>query len=187
MPELKTFTYDPARAKQLLKESGYDGFTIRFDTAAAYYTNGLLAAQAIQEMWAAIGVKAELNVDDKWTGNDPTMMARNWSNPMYFPDPAGSFGIMWAPTGNSATEGRFKPDAAYAEAWDRFRYGTDIEARKAAYRDLMARIEVDPPVLPLYQPFESYGLRKTVQWKPLPGHIPYVLDFRAGRAQLGSN
>ncbi|MBC7801411.1 MAG: ABC transporter substrate-binding protein [Gemmatimonadaceae bacterium] len=186
MPELKTFAYDPVRARQLLKESGYDGFPIRFDTAAAYYTNGLIAAQAIQEMWAAIGVKAELNVDDKWTGSDRTMMARNWSNPMYFPDPAGSFGIMWAPTGNSATEGRFKPDAAYVEAWERFRFSTDLEVRRAAYTDLMARIEADPPVLPLYQPYESYGMRRSVMWKPLPGHIPYVLDFRAGRAMLGA-
>lgn len=184
MPKLQTFAYDPVRAKQLLKESGYDGFSIRFDTAPAYYTNGLLAAQAIQEMWAAIGVKSELNVDDKWTGSDPTMMARNWSNPMYFPDPAGSFGIMWAPTGNSATEGRFKPDQAYIETWDRFRFSTDLETRRAAYADLMARIAADPPVLVLYQPYESYGLRRNVQWKPLPGHIPYVLDFRAGQARI---
>jgi peptide/nickel transport system substrate-binding protein len=32
----------------------------------------------------------------------------------------------------------------------------------------------------LYQPYESYGMRKGVTWAPLPGHIPYVLDFRAG-------
>lgn len=186
MPELATFKYDPARAKALLKEAGYDGFPIRFDTAAAYYTNGLLAAQAIQEMWAAVGVKAELQVDDKWTGGDPSMMVRNWSNPMYYPDPAGSFGVMWAPTGNSATEGRFKPDAAYVETWERFRFSTDLAVRRAAYAELMARIEADPPVLPLYQPFESYGMRRSVMWRPLPGHIPYVLDFRAGRAQLGA-
>ena len=187
MPELATFEYDPEKAKQLLKEAGYDGFTIRYDTQAAYYTNGLLAAQAIQEMWAAVGVKMQINVDEKWTGTDPTMMARNWSNPMYFPDPAGSFGIMWAPTGNSATEGRFKPDEAYAKVWERFRFSTDVAERKKAYAELMDAIKANPPVLPLYQPYESYGLRRTVNWKPLPGHIPYVLDFRAGRITTASN
>lgn len=185
MPELKTFEYNPDEARRLLKEAGYDGFPIRFDTAAAYYTNGLLAAQAISEMWASVGVKTEIKVDDKWTGNDPTMMARNWSNPMYFPDPVGSFGIMWAPTGNSATEGRFKPDAGYTAIWDRFRYSTDLSTRKQAYAELMTWIRNDPPVLPLYQPFESFGLRRNVNWKPLPGHIPYVLDFRAGQITLG--
>jgi ABC-type transport system substrate-binding protein len=33
----------------------------------------------------------------KTIGYDPEMMARNWSNPMYFADPFGSFGVMWAP------------------------------------------------------------------------------------------
>ncbi len=181
MPELNTFEYNPAEAKRLLKEAGYDGFAIRFDTAAAYYTNGLLAAQAIQEMWAAVGVKAELKVDDRWTGGDADMMARNWSNPMYFPDPTGSFGIMWAPTGNSATEGRFKPTAEYSAVWERFRYSTELTARKQAYTELMTMIRNDPPVLPLYQPYESFAMRANIAWKPLPGHIPYVLDFRAGR------
>ena len=187
MPELSTFEYNPAKARQLLKEAGYDGFPIRFDTGAAYYTNALLATQAIQEMWAEVGVKMQINVDEVWSGRDPTMMARNWSNPLYFPDPVGSFGIMWAPTGNSATEGRFKPDAAYEAMWERFRFSTDLAERKKAYAELMGWIKENPPVLPLYQPYESYGLRRGVAWKPLPGHIPYVLDFRAGKLVLSAN
>ena len=94
MPELSTFEYNPEEAKRLLKEAGYNGFAIRFDTAATYYTNGLLAAQAIQEMWAAVGVKAEIKVEDRWTGQDADMMARNWSNPMYFPEPAAAWGLL---------------------------------------------------------------------------------------------
>jgi peptide/nickel transport system substrate-binding protein len=184
MPELQMVEYNPARAKELLKEGGYDGTPIRYDTSAGYYTNGLLAAQAIREMWAAVGAKMDIKVDDKWTGNDPTMMARNWSNPMYFPDPAGSFGTMWAPGAASQSEGRFEPPAGYAEAWERFRYSTDVEARRKAFAELMDKIKNDPPFLILYQPYESYGMKKAVDWKPLPGHIPYVLDFRAGRIAL---
>lgn len=186
MPELKTFEYDPAKAKQLLKEAGYDGFEIRYDTGSAYYTNALLAAQAIKEMWADVGVNMRINVDEAWTGNRPEMMTRNWSNPMYYPDPAGSFGTMWSPTGNAVSEGRWKPDASFTASWDRFRYSTDLAVRKAAYTELMNYIKNDPPVLVLWQPYESYGLKKNVNWKPLPGHIPYVLDFRAGNVSLGS-
>ncbi|MGR3584385.1 MAG: ABC transporter substrate-binding protein, partial [Pseudooceanicola nanhaiensis] len=82
-PDLVTFEYDPERAKQLLDEAGYDGFEITYDTAPTYYTNGLLAAQAIMEMWAAVGINGKVQVQDQWSGNDPEMMARNWSNPMY--------------------------------------------------------------------------------------------------------
>ncbi|ONG50095.1 ABC transporter substrate-binding protein [Pseudoroseomonas deserti] len=185
MPQLKTFAFDPDRAKALLKQVGYNGFPIRYDTAAMYYTNGLVAAQAIQEMWGAVGVKMELNVGDAWTGADPTMMARNWSNPMYYPDPAGCFGTMWGPTGNSVTEGRFKPDAEYTAEWDRFRYSTELATRQDSYGKLMQAIANDPPVLPLYQPYESFAMRHNLRWRPLPGHIPYVLDFRAGRVAMG--
>lgn len=180
MPELETFEYDPEQAKALLAEAGYDGSPIRYDTDPVYYTNGLLAAQAIKEMWQAIGVPMNLNVDTKWTGDDPDMEARNWSNPMYFADPAGSFGTMWSPTGARITGGSWKPDETYNEMWERFRYSTDVETRKAAYAEIMAYIKEEAPFLVLYQPYESYGLNQGVVWKPLPGHIPYVLDFRAG-------
>ena len=186
-PDLVTFEFDPDRAKALLAEAGYDGFEITFDTAPTYYTNGLLAAQAIMEMWAAVGINGRVNVQDQWSGSDPEMMARNWSNPMYFADPFGSFGVMWAPGGPSESEGRFNTDAEYAEKWERFRFSTDVEARKAAYAELMEEIAQDPPVLPLYRPFESWGMNKSVNWAPMPGHIPYVLDFRAGSISLADS
>ena len=56
----------------------------------------------------------------------------------------------------------------------------DVELRRAAYADLMERIKQDPPVLPLYRPYESWAMKTNVNWAPKPGHIPYVLDFRAG-------
>lgn len=179
-PELTTFEYNPEKAKQLLQEAGYDGFEITYDTAPSYYTNGLLAAQAIMEMWAEVGINGKVNVQDKWSGNSPDMMARNWSNPMYFADPFGCFGVMWAPNGPSESEGRFNTDEDYARAWEKFRYNGDVELRRAAYAELMERIKQDPPVLPLYRPYESWAMKTNVDWAPKPGHIPYVLDFRAG-------
>ena len=187
MPELKTFEYDLEKAKKLLAESGYNGEEIRMDTSAVYYTNGLLAMQAVAEMWSNIGIKTRINVDDKWTGNDPTMMVRNWSNPMYFADPFGSFGVMWAPGGPSEGEGRFKPDEAYGKTWEKFRFSDKVADRKTAYAELMDRIKQDPPFLVLYQPFESWAMQKGIQWGPKPGHIPYVLDFRAGSITVASN
>ncbi|MGM0583804.1 MAG: ABC transporter substrate-binding protein [Pseudomonadota bacterium] len=187
MPELTTFEYDAERAKELLDEAGYDGFTITYDTAATYYTNGLLAAQAIMEMWDAVGINGEVQLKDQWSGGDPEMMARNWSNPMYFADPFGSFGVMWAPGGPSESEGRFNTDEEYADIWERFRFSTDVEERKEAYAELMEKMKEDPVVLPLYRPYESWGMQNAVNWAPLPGHIPYVLDFRAGSISLADS
>ena len=187
MPELETFEYNPERAKELLAEAGYNGEEIVYDSQSTYYTNGLLAAQAIMEMWANVGVNGRVNVIEEWTGGSPAMMARSWSNPMYFADPFGSFGVMWAPDGPSESEGRFNTDAEYAEIWERFRFSTDIEARKQAYVELMERIKADAPFLPLYRPYESWAMRTDLEWAPKPGHIPYVLDFRAGSIEFASN
>ena len=186
-PDLQTFEYDPEKAKALLQEAGYDGFEITFDTDPVYYTNGLLSAQAIQEMWAEVGINGRVNVSEKWTGGSPDLMVRNWSNPMYFADPFGSFGVMWAPGGPSEGEGRFNTDEEYAKVWERFRFSKDVSARREAYAELMERIKADPPMLPLYRPYESWAMKDTVEWAPKAGHIPYVLDFRAGSISLASN
>lgn len=187
MPELTTFEYNPERARELLAQSSYDGEEIVFDAYSGYYTNGVLAAQAITEMWAEVGISGRVNVTETWTGASPDMMARSWSNPMYFADPFGSFGVMWAPDGASEGSGRFNTDAEYAAIWERFRFSRDVEARKTAYAELMERIEQDPPVLPLYRPFESWGMHNGISWAPQPGHIPYVLDFRAGAVALADS
>jgi peptide/nickel transport system substrate-binding protein len=188
MPELETFYYDPEEARQLLAEAGYDGFEITYDVhSPSYYTNDTFAAQAIMEMWAAVGVNGRINAVAQWTGDKPEMMARTWSNPMYFADPFGSFGVMWAPGGPGESEGRFNTDADYAASWERFRFSDDVETRREAYAELMERIKNDPPVLPLYQPYESWAMRADIDWAPKPGHIPYVLDFRAGSIEFASN
>ena len=186
MPELTTFRYDPEEAARLLAESDYNGEEIIFDAFPVYYTNGVLAAQAITEMWEEVGINGRVDVREDWTGNNPDMMTRSWSNPMYFADPFGSFGVMWAPGGPSESVGRFNTDEEYAEMWERFRFSTDLETRREAYAELMGRIEQDPPVLPLYQPYESWAIRSDVTWAPQPGHIPYVLDFRAGNIEIAS-
>ena len=87
---------------------------IRYDTGA-----GLLHQRAARRAGDPGDVGCGRRQDaaststSQWTGGDPTMMSRNWSNPMYFPDPAGSFGIMWAPDRQlRPPKGRWKPDDA---------------------------------------------------------------------------
>ncbi len=58
--------YDPDRAAALLAEAGYDGSPIVYRTLPGYYTAELLTAQAIADMWRAVGVTVDLQVKENW-------------------------------------------------------------------------------------------------------------------------
>ena len=58
---LRPDAYDVARAKALLKEAGWgDGFRIVLHATSDRYPNDSSVAQAIAQMWARIGLKAEV-------------------------------------------------------------------------------------------------------------------------------
>ncbi len=179
MPDYPPPAYDPERARELLEASSYEGETITFHTASTYYTNGLLAAQAVTEMWKAIGVNTQLlvdvNTEDFWT----EVMVANWSNPLYFTDPAGSYGVMYSPEGFRGSDRWTGRHDEYRALYDRFRYTLDLEERKKLYREVLGYWEDFVPATILYQPIEFYGVRKGVNWQPLPGSQTYILDFRA--------
>lgn len=175
-PDLEVLRFDPEQARTLVAESSYDGQVIPTNTYVSYYTNGSLAMQAVAEMWTSIGLNVDLQIRDRGTSDD--MRARIWSNPMYFPDPAGSYGVMWGPTGARVPQHWVPAHPEYDAIYERFRFSPEPAQRRAAYRELMEIWEEEAPFTILYQPIEYYGVRDDVEWQPLPGHQPYVLDFR---------
>lgn len=71
-PDLKSYSYDPDRARELLAEAGYGeanplSFTLMaYTVPRGYNPAGDRLATAIQEYWAAIGVNAEIQTEE-WT------------------------------------------------------------------------------------------------------------------------
>ena len=181
-PDLDTFRYDLEEAMAIVEEHDLAGTTLTFHTHPVYYTNGVLAAQAMQEMWREIGINVELNVAvERPTGNERQIA--NWSNPLYMADPHGGFGYMWAPDGHALFQSFWEPSIgtdAYRELYEAFRFEVDVEARNEAFAAVMAEVERDAPYFVIYQPYESWGIRETLDWEPYVGHRAYVLDFRAG-------
>lgn len=179
-PDMVHYTYDPERAKELLAEAGYNGEEILYETQGNYYTNGLLTAQAVAEMWRAIGVNAVVRDVSTWNASDPEMQVRNWSNMMFFNDPYGNYGMLWAPNGNAESLGRYNVPEEDYPLWDAFRFGETDEIRKDAFEKIMDRNTSDPASIALLRPYESWAMTQDVNWAPMPGNIPYILDFRAG-------
>src|SRR5699024_10811177 len=91
--------YNPEKAKELVKESGYNGEEIIYQLKPNYYTFGNEAAEAIVDMWKQIGVNAKIVYTDEKSYDG----VANWSNSMRFPDPCGGLWLLWGP-GSSPAE-----------------------------------------------------------------------------------
>lgn len=170
--------FDPARAKDLLREAGYKGEPITYRTLPNYYTNALDAAQIIVEMWKAIGIDARLQVVESF----PQMRAAgqqvgNNSNSTRLPDPLGALWVSWGPNSEfQRTNSYTKEDAApFNEAGRALEKETDPAKRKALFRAMLTAWEDACPGTVLYQPFETYGVKKKIGWRP---YSFYFMDLR---------
>ena len=71
-PDLKSYPFDADKAKELLKQAGYDeakplSFTfMAYTVPRGYNPAGDRLATAIQEYWSAVGVKADIQTEE-WT------------------------------------------------------------------------------------------------------------------------
>lgn len=179
-PTRSGYVYDPEKAKALLKEAGYNGETITYHTQGNYYLNALAAAQIMMEMWKEVGINVELKVIENWNQiPNEDVMIRNWSNSIRYPDPLGCLWMNWAPLSNPRRAWKTWDEESAAEFT---RLGVLLEKavdpaeRKALTKALIDQWdEIEVPATLLYQPFESYAVRKNIDWKP---YSFYYTDFR---------
>ena len=170
--------YNPEKARELVEASGYNGEPLIFRTSPNYYTNGLQAAQAIVEMWRNVGVNAEVQTADQPSlpVDDPASMVVNWSNSAIYPDFDGSLFRSWGPNGTPQAGGYWTPPAEFNELGNDACTTLDTKVRHDAYQQMLDVWEDEAPGTLLYQPLESYGVRKDIVWQP---YSFYFMDLRA--------
>jgi peptide/nickel transport system substrate-binding protein len=182
------FAYDPERAKALLAEAGYNGEEIVYRLPLNYYLNSLEAAQAIQQMWQAIGLNVTLEPRENFTQvREPGVHVEPWSNTHRMPDPLGSFVPQWGRDSGVQNNRRY-PERAW-QAPERFNElhdimiaSTDWTERQEAYREALTIWNDEAPGTILYNPLETYALRRDIQWKP---YGLYYMDFRPYNLTFG--
>jgi peptide/nickel transport system substrate-binding protein len=168
--------YDPEKAKKLLEEAGYKGEAITYSTEPNYYLNALPAAQAILEMWKAVGINATLDVREKLdTMPNDELMVRNWSNSTRYPDPVGGLWNTWGPFGSAQKTWETWAPAEFNTTGQALETTLDHDKRYALAVKLMDIFEDDAPGTILYQPLETYGARKSLKWQP---YTFYYMDLR---------
>ncbi|MEM9229968.1 MAG: ABC transporter substrate-binding protein [Pseudomonadota bacterium] len=189
-PNLDIFKYDPDKARALLAESDYDGTPVEVVIYPNYYLYGGLASEAIAEMWEKIGVSVELvqvPVGGLTVETDPDTMIRNWSIPMLYGDIMGVMDNALSESGWAVARGYFdaEADPRWLELYETARFGTTIEERKTAYAGMHEILAEQAPVIPLYQPADSYAVRADIDFEIPVALRPFTLPLRAGQITYG--
>lgn len=176
--EGRELPYNPEKAKALLAEAGYKGEKIVYRTQASYYTNALEAAQVLTEMWKAVGINAELQVVEtsaQMRGEGAQIF--NWSNSTRLPDPLGALWVAWGPGGEIQAKDTWAPESskAFNEHGLALEAETDPAKRKELFTKMLDEWEQEAPGTILYQPFEAYAIKRSIQWRPTTF---YFMDLR---------
>lgn len=170
------FRHDPPRARQLLRDAGYRGEPIVYRAHPNYYTRSLDAAQVLVEMWKAVGINASLQVIENFSQMQAAgQQVGQWSNSTRFPDPLGALWVSWGPAGGPQRRREWTSTAAFNAAGAALESETDPARRRALFAGMLDAWEEECPGTILYQPLETYGVRKSVRWRP---YTFYFMDLR---------
>lgn len=76
-------------------------------------------------------------------------------------------------------------DPRWLELCETARFGQAIEERKATYAEMHEVLAELAPVIPLYQPADSYAMRVDIDFEIPVALRPFTLPLRAGQIIFG--
>jgi len=171
--------YDPAKARQLLKDAGYKGDAIPYRLLNNYYTNQVPSAQVLTEMWNQVGLNVEIGMKENWTQvQDRAGRGINdWSSSAAYNDPVSSLVSQFGPQGEDQQTG-YWTNAEMNTLSNVLETSTDMTRRHAAFARMLQICErEDPSYSVLHQNATFTAKPKSIRWKAAPS---FAIDFRAG-------
>ena len=152
--EAFTYTYNPEKAKELLKEAGFDEKNPLSFTAYTSMEYKTLQAQVIQANLKAIGVDMKIETMEHpalkklFKSAEYDVSFTNWSNDSMGPD-FNSRPLFY--TGNGSNRSHIS-DSYIDELIDKAAVEHDKAKREEMYKDLQIYINEKSPIIPLYFP-----------------------------------
>ncbi len=172
--------YDPAKARQLLKDAGYKGDAIPYRLLNNYYTNQVATSQVLVEMWRQVGLNVEITMKENWTqirDRSSPRGVRDWSAGATFNDPVGSIVSNFGPNGAAQQAGEYD-NAEFSQLCVVLETSADRAKRHAAFARMLQIAErEDPAYTILHQNAAFTATRRDIKWKAAPA---FAMDFRAG-------
>ncbi len=174
--------FDVAKAQTLLKMGNYNNEVIYYMAESPnYYTNEREAAEAVVEMWKKAGINARLDIvegatkDKLFTSGE--RQVTTWSATSGTADPDGYLWRNWGPDNAQQKNGYWTAESAakYNDLGKQARTTLDQAKRVDLYRQQLDEYENEAPGTTLYQPKETYAVKKTIAWEP---YALYWMDLR---------
>jgi len=182
-PAVKSYDYDPPKAKALLAEAGYpNGFEYQLSTPQVAIFQQI--NQLLQEQLAAVGIKVTLQpvASSEWyarvVDGTTNMTPTRWTQRA---DPDGLMYILFDSKGfaNTMKYRSDKVDALLEEA----RITYDVAKRKQLYGAAQQQIVTDLPMVPLIFGAEYAALRSNVRgFEWIPDQIPRFREVWKARS-----
>jgi peptide/nickel transport system substrate-binding protein len=175
LPPLK---YDPARAKQLIKDANYKGEELLIETPIGFMVMDKEMSEVIVSMWKDVGINARLEQIEysvyQQKIREKSFKGVRWTDPTSaYNDPDG---MLWRHLAEGGPNAYWFRNARFDELGNAARFSVDEKFREQAYKE-MARLELEfLPLIPVIQPMELYGLQKSVEWKP---YANQAMEFRS--------
>ena len=159
------YPYDIEKAKALMQEAGFaDGFSTSILILAGSQDE-IGTATALQQMWAQIGIKLELQQVDnatrtqKYRDGDFDMRAGAWTDDIADPNEITSY-YVYSPNIDAVHSG-WKSDEA-DKLFDASQQETDKAKRAEQYARIQEIYNSSGPTIPLYETPYPVALRDTV-------------------------
>lgn len=174
-PSIKPYPYNPAKAKQLLKEAGYEkGFKLVLSTppqGVEGATNTLEVAQALASQLKDVGIEVSLDITDPAT-QFQRYKKREFQAYLFTWDTQVEPDRYLYSLFNSASRGYYYKNAEVDELLHQGRTTLDQSARIGIYKKLHRLLYDDAPWGFLYNQEAFYGYRANVKFEaPLDGMI----------------
>jgi peptide/nickel transport system substrate-binding protein len=159
---VKPFPYDPAKAKELLKEAGFEnGFSMDMNCPSDAYAAVKEVCEAIASNLGDVGIKINLTMQE--SGQFWDEMAKKTLPPLALDSWSDASGETVTRANGLLTGGTYSTwvDPKIVDMLNKIAAEVDRDKRKALYEEWNTYMQDNPPVIYLYQPetFEATNVR----------------------------
>ncbi|MDO9502858.1 ABC transporter substrate-binding protein [Falsiroseomonas sp.] len=171
-PSLKPATFDVPRAQQLLRDAGFpNGFRVLLAGPNNRYVNDAQIIQAVAQMWARIGVRADVQAMpsnvyfSRSARNEFPIGLSGWGTGTGEPD-SPMVGLIATPNrdrGRGTSNRSLYSNPEFDALLERALTTIDVEQREELYRQATRIAMADHAIIPLHHQVNIWASRRNIQ------------------------